>query len=79
MDVLLTLKNYRCFEDKHPASFRLSTGFTSFVGVNNSGKSTLLKFFYEFRSLFRLLSYPTGNLIGALAGSGQSGDFSIPV
>ncbi len=31
-------------------------GFTAFVGVNNFGKSSLLKFFYEFRSLFTQIS-----------------------
>ena len=48
MDAELTLKNYRCFSDESPARFSLRRGFTAFVGVNNSGKSSLLRFFYEF-------------------------------
>ena len=28
----LVLKNYRCFEDTHPAEIDLSPGFTAFVG-----------------------------------------------
>ena len=58
MQIEITIKNYRCFPDSKPAKILLQEGFTSFVGVNNSGKSTLLKFFYEFRNLFRLLSSP---------------------
>ena len=56
MHVEITLKNYRCFSDSKPAKFSLEKGFTSFVGANNSGKSTILKFFYEFRDIFKLLS-----------------------
>lgn len=53
----ITLKNYRCFEDTKPLSLELGPGFTAFVGPNNSGKSSCLKFFYEARQLF-------GTLIG---------------
>ena len=59
MQVEITIKNYRCFPDSNPAKILLQKGFTSFVGVNNSGKSTLLKFFYEFRHIFQMLSSPT--------------------
>jgi ABC-type cobalamin/Fe3+-siderophores transport system ATPase subunit len=58
MEVLITIKNYRCFSDSNPARITIRQGFTAFIGVNNSGKSTLLKFFYEFRNLFELLSDP---------------------
>ncbi len=54
-------------------------GFTGFVGTNNSGKSSLLKFFYEFRSLFDLLSRPTGNLINAITGRAESFKFPSSV
>jgi ABC-type cobalamin/Fe3+-siderophores transport system ATPase subunit len=63
----LTLKNYRCFADSDPTSVQIDEGFTSLVGPNNAGKSTLLRFFFEFRSLFRLLSAPS-NLHAALIG-----------
>ncbi len=59
MEFEVTLKNYRCFPDSRPAKLNLRNGFTALVGVNNSGKSSLLKFFYEFRPLFRTLSNPT--------------------
>ncbi len=75
MQIEITIKNYRCFPDSRPAKILLQKGFTSFVGVNNSGKSTLLKFFYEFRDLFQTLSSPTGNLINALIGTRT--DFNI--
>ncbi|HET9182738.1 MAG TPA: AAA family ATPase [Candidatus Angelobacter sp.] len=51
-----TIKNYRCFADSEPARFTVRPGFTSFVGANNSGKSSLLRFFYEFRHLFAILA-----------------------
>ena len=59
MDVDLTIKNYRCFPDSHPAKISIRRGFTAFIGVNNSGKSSLLKFFYEFRHLFGRLADPS--------------------
>ncbi|MBI4506827.1 MAG: AAA family ATPase, partial [Chloroflexi bacterium] len=69
MDVDIEIKNYRCFGDPRPARLTLDRGFTAFVGANNSGKSSLLKFFYEFRDLFALLSQPTGNFSQALTGT----------
>jgi ABC-type cobalamin/Fe3+-siderophores transport system ATPase subunit len=53
-----TIKNYRCFSDSSPARFVLRPGFTAFVGPNNSGKSALLKFFFELRTLFQNLGRP---------------------
>src|SRR5262249_39639599 len=44
----------------------------SIVGVNNAGKSSLLKFFHEFRYVFNWLSSPTGNLINALTDTERS-------
>lgn len=52
----IKLINYRCFHESHPLEFELNDGFTSFIGVNNSGKSSILKFFYEFRELFNQLT-----------------------
>lgn len=50
------IKNYRCFSDEQPLRFSLNNGFVSFVGRNNSGKSSILKFFYEFREVWQVLS-----------------------
>ncbi len=61
----LTVKNYRCFSDNKPVHISMRNGFTAFVGVNNSGKSSLLKMFYELRNLFALLSNPN-NFLQAL-------------
>lgn len=71
MEIDITLKNYRCFPDSNPARISLRRGFTAFVGVNNSGKSSLLRFFYEFRSLFALVTSP-GNVCNALRGKVQA-------
>lgn len=56
MKVDFTIKNYRAFEDTQPLRFTLEKGFTAFLGPNNSGKSSILKFFYEFRNLWQCLS-----------------------
>lgn len=56
MEAEITLKNYRSFEE--PARLSLREGFTSFIGINNSGKSSLLRFFYEFRNLFEQFREP---------------------
>ena len=51
MDVEVTVSNYRCFSDT-PVRFSLKKGLQAFVGVNNSGKSSLLRLFYELRQVF---------------------------
>lgn len=57
MEFEFTIKNYRCFADTKPAHFSIRQGgFIAFVGVNNSGKTTLLKFFYELRLLFQQMT-----------------------
>jgi ABC-type cobalamin/Fe3+-siderophores transport system ATPase subunit len=72
MDVELTIKNYRCFPDSRPARIVVRDGFTAFLGVNNSGKSTLLKFFYELRGMFNTLSVANQSLADALRGMPQT-------
>lgn len=67
IDIEFRIKNYRCFGDE-PTVFRVRDGFTALVGTNNSGKSSLLRFLYEFRPLFN--QFPpvghSGNLNSAL-------------
>src|SRR5437868_2290009 len=67
MNLGITLKNYRCFPDDCPASIQLEKGFTALVGSNNSGKSSLLKFFWEFRPLLQNLAN-TNALMSCLQG-----------
>lgn len=70
MNVDLTISNYRCFQK--PAKIAIRKGFTAFIGVNNSGKSSLLKFFFEFRSLLTKLSRPDNEIVAAIRGHAQS-------
>ncbi|MGA2285133.1 MAG: AAA family ATPase [Dehalococcoidia bacterium] len=72
MDVDLTLKNYRCFPASSPLRVSLRSGFTALVGANNSGKSCLFRFLFEFRNLFKMLSSDRRVLRDALNGSVQS-------
>ena len=51
MDVEVAVSNYRCFAET-PARFALKTGLQWFIGINNSGKSCLLRLFYELRNIF---------------------------
>src|SRR5712671_4868389 len=71
MEIEITLKNYRCFPDTNPAKITLRDGFTSFVGVNNAGKSSLLKFFYEFRPIFQSWTRNNQTLLAVLQGNPQ--------
>src|SRR4051812_2217388 len=67
MDVEVTVSNYRCFPDT-PVRFALKKGLQAFVGVNNSGKSSLLRLFYELRQIFLLMS-DQGALVKSLGGN----------
>jgi ABC-type ATPase involved in cell division len=68
----ISISNYRCFSRSDPATVDLDRGFTALVGPNNSGKSSFLKFFFEFRQLFRSISAQT--LGEALTGKLQGFD-----
>jgi ABC-type Na+ transport system ATPase subunit NatA len=67
MEIDLLIKNYRCFPDESPARLRLGNGFIALLGQNNSGKTALLRFFYEFRGLFARLA-ENGVMLQALRG-----------
>lgn len=51
----VTLQNYRCFDRANSARVKIGDGFTALIGPNNSGKSTFLRFFFDFRQLFQSL------------------------
>ena len=70
MDINLTIENYRCFPVGNPASLKLTKGFLALVGVNNSGKSSLLKFFYEMRPAFTQIGRNT-NVVTQLWNGGK--------
>src|SRR4051812_12534369 len=71
----LTIKNYRCFSDQHPARLEYGHGFTALVGPNNAGKSAFLRFIHEHQALWgNLQSAPN---ISALANN--SNDMNLPL
>lgn len=53
--IRITLRNYRAFDDTKPVEWSLDDDFRAFVGVNNSGKSSLLRFFHEARPALQVL------------------------
>lgn len=58
----LTLKNYRAFDHGRPVQWLIDDQFRAFVGINNSGKSSLLRFFHEIRQRLLVLGQaPTQN------------------
>ena len=67
MRIFLTIKNYRCFV--RPVTIEITKGFTAFVGVNNAGKSTIMRFLLEFRPFF--LTYHGQNSVAQLV-NGQA-------
>ena len=75
MRVEVELKNYRCFPLSRPARITLGRRFTGLVGINNAGKSALLRAFYELRAHFGTLSSPNGNLLNMLTGNAERLDF----
>lgn len=50
----LRLVGYRAFRDS--GEFRLSPGRTAFIGVNNAGKSSILRSLYETKQVFETLA-----------------------
>jgi hypothetical protein len=70
MQIDVTLKNYRAFPIDRPAQISLKRkGFTALVGPNSAGKSSLLRFFYEFRPLFQELGSDDSALLNLLSGA----------
>lgn len=67
MKVSLTIRNYRCFV--RPTTIDIARDFTAFVGINNAGKSALMRFLLEFRVVLTHLAGPTGEFINSLRGS----------
>src|SRR5437879_10264173 len=67
----ISLRNYRCFVDASPLSIEVGKGFTALIGPNNSGKSSFLKFFYEFRQPWGLLQ-ASGNFLELAFGGNQA-------
>lgn len=60
----IRLNDYRCFFREMPATLQLETGLTSFIGMNNAGKSTLLKALYELRQVINEIGKNTNLLSG---------------
>lgn len=56
MECIIKLSDYRCFDAAKPATIVLRPGRQAFVGVNNAGKSALLRMIYELRPLWQLCS-----------------------
>lgn len=77
----IALRNYRCFSASQPAVFELGRGFTAFIGPNNAGKSTVLKFLYELRPMLALLSLlGSPGQVGQILNGGRMGvNFPSPI
>ncbi len=72
----LTIRNYRCFQE--PITLSMRADLIALIGINNSGKSSILRFFYEFRDLFQnLQNCIEGNGLNNILGqSGNTQSFS---
>jgi len=51
--IKISLSNYRNFPPESPLELEIKPGITFILGTNNIGKSNILRFFYEFKALFR--------------------------
>ena len=77
MELRLAIENYRCFSADEPARYVLAPGVTAFVGANNAGKTALLRFFWEFRPVFAMLSTHSPKLLQAVGRVAQAISFPI--
>ena len=60
LQIDVTLTHYRCFHETSPVNFSLEPGkMIALVGMNNAGKSALMRFFYEFKQV--LINYTSGS------------------
>ncbi len=71
--VALEVHNLRSFTGK-PARLELDGGFSALLGINNAGKSSLLRMFWELRPVFQVLSaafgqYASSDAINLLNGN----------
>ena len=52
--IRVTLQNYRCFLESRPSVLTLPVDkIVALTGINNAGKSTALRFFYELKHSLR--------------------------
>jgi ABC-type cobalamin/Fe3+-siderophores transport system ATPase subunit len=79
MEFEVTIKNYRCFPDSYPARITIGDGFIALIGVNNSGKSSLLRFFYELRTLFYTIANDPNAVGAALRNDARQANFGPSV
>jgi ABC-type branched-subunit amino acid transport system ATPase component len=66
MQIHLKLSGYRCFPPDKPACIVFREGMTALIGLNNTGKSALLRSIYELRDLFLRLSANSNQLQTAM-------------
>ena len=50
--ILISIQNYRNIDSNLPIFYEIKNGVIFVLGLNNVGKSNLLKFFYDFRNIF---------------------------
>lgn len=71
----ITLRNYRAFDDSKPVEWALTDDFRAFVGINNAGKSSLLRVFYEIRQALDVISGNHGNARNMVIGQPEGINF----
>ena len=64
----MTIKNYRCFVADAPVVIEIREGFTALVGPNNSGKSSMLKFFHELKHFWEKFRNTNQEILTVLKG-----------
>jgi AAA domain, putative AbiEii toxin, Type IV TA system len=72
----IRLYDYRCFRREAPATLEIGPGFTSFIGANNSGKTSLLRSLFEMRiPINRISEVLLSATIPQISGGGQTQTF----
>ena len=69
--LFIRISNYRNIDSTHPVEIEVRNGISFILGLNNLGKSNILKFFWEMRPVLLQIAH--------YIQSGNTGNLTTPI